>query len=321
MSARILGLHHVTATVAGAQDDLDFYCGVLGLRLVKKTVNFDNPGVYHFYYGDRGGTPGTLMTTFPYAGKGVRDGVQGAGQITVTSFSAPPGSLDGWRRRLEGLGLAWQDGSARFGEDALVVRDPSGLAIELLEGPGDQREPWTDGGVPPELALLGIHGVTLTVRDAAPTLRLLSEGLGFEPVAEQGARTRLAVGGRGAGHFFEVVEDPTASAAVNGLGTVHHVALAAADDEEQLELRERMVALGRVVTEVRDRQYFRSIYFREPGGVLYEIATLPPGFTVDETRGDLGTGLKLPPWEEPKRAAIEALLPAVTVPAARAAAR
>ena len=321
MNARILGLHHVTATVAGAQDDLDFFVGALGLRLVKKTVNFDNSGVYHFYYGDERGTPGTLMTTFPYAGKGVREGVKGAGQITTTSFSVPPGSLPAWRRRLEGLGIAVAQAPARFGEGSLAVQDPSGLVVELLEGPGDEREPWQGSGVPSDVAILGIHGVTLTIRQPAATIELLTEGLGYEVVGEDGSRTRLAVGQSSPGHYIEVLDAPGAPSAVNGIGTVHHVAMAVATDEEQLEMRRRLIEMGRAVTEVRDRQYFHSIYFREPGGVLYEIATLPPGFTIDEPLTQLGTGLKLPPWEEPERGAIESLLPNVRVPHAAAPTR
>ena len=319
---RILGLHHVTATVAGAQEDVDFYAGALGLRLVKKTVNFDNPGVYHFYYGNERGTPGTLMTTFPYAGKGVRDGVKGAGQITVTSFSVPVGSLGAWRSRLDSFGVSHRAGAPRFGQESLIVEDPSGLVIELIEGPGDTRDPWTDGAAPgSELAIHGIHGVTLTIKNVGPTLELLTGPLSYEVVGEQGGRTRLAVGAKLPGHYIEVLSDPNAPAAVNGIGTVHHVAMAIATDEEQLEIREQLLSIGRAVTEVRDRQYFHSIYFREPGGVLYEIATLPPGFTIDEDLSALGTGLKLPPWEEQERRAIEQLLPPVTMPRARTPAR
>jgi glyoxalase family protein len=314
----ILGLHHVTATVADAQPDIDFYAGALGLRLVKKTVNFDNPGVYHFYYGNERGTPGTLMTTFPYAGKGVRDGLKGAGQITVTSFSVPVGSLPAWRERLDSFAVAHRAGPTRFREQSLLVDDPSGLVIELIEGPGDTREPWTDGAAPgAELAVRGIHGVTLTIKNVGPSLELLTGPLGYEVVGQEGNRTRLAVGGKLPGHYIEVLSDPAAPGAVNGLGTVHHVAMAIATDEEQLAIREQLLSSGRAVTEVRDRQYFHSIYFREPGGVLYEIATLPPGFTIDEELSALGTGLKLPPWEEPERRAIERVLPPVTLPRAR----
>ena len=317
MKPRILGLHHVTATVSGAQEDLDFYVGALGLRLVKKTINFDNPGVYHFYYGNERGIPSTLMTTFPYAGKGVREGVKGAGQIVVTSFSVPPGSLGAWRERLQSLGIKGDKWTHRFGEESMRVQDPSGLIIELIEGPGDTREPWTDGGITPDLAIRGVHGVTLSIRWTEPTIALLTDALGYEVVGEEGNRTRLAAGGKLPGHYIEVLSTPEAPNAVNGIGTVHHVAMAIASEEEQLAAREYLVGMGRAVTEVRDRQYFRSIYFREPGGVLYEIATLPPGFLVDEPLDALGTGLKLPPWEEPERGAIESVLAKVSVPRPR----
>lgn len=310
----IVSLHHVTATVAHAAPDVAFYTQVLGLRLVKKTVNFDNRGVYHFYYGDERGRPSTLMTTFPYAGEGVREGVKGAGQITVTSFSVPPGALGSWRERLDREGLEVSEDEDRFGEPAIMVEDPSGLNIELLEGPGDDRTPWVAEGMDPDAAIRGIHGVTLVVRSREPSVRFLTDVLGWEVVATAGLRTRLAVGGGGPGSYLEVLESARAPDAVNGLGTVHHVAMAVAGDEDQLAFREKLVGLGHQVTPVRDRQYFRSIYFREPGGILYEIATLGPGFTTDEDPSELGTGLKLPPWEEENRAAIEAALPPIEVP-------
>jgi glyoxalase family protein len=315
MPATIQTLHHVTATVAEASPDVRFYTRILGLRLVKKTVNFDNHGVYHFYYGDEGGSPSTLMTTFPYADQGVAPGVKGAGQITVTSFSVPRGALGFWRDRLAAHGLEVTDGGERFGEGSLLVDDPSGLRIELLEGPADDRAPWTGGGVDPAAAIRGIHGVTLTVRSGEASVRFLTELLGLEIVDRSGARTRVAAAGGGPGSYLEVLESPDAPAAVNGLGTVHHVAMAVAGADEQLAIREELVRTGHYVTPVRDRQYFRSIYFREPGGVLYEIATQGPGFAVDEDPAQLGTALKLPPWEEPNRAIIEAALPVIGAPA------
>lgn len=311
MTPTIPSLHHVTATVSEAPPDVRFYTGVLGLRLVKKTINFDNPGVYHFYYGDERGRPSTLMTTFPYGGKGVPVGTRGRGQITVTTFSVPSGTLTYWRDRFGRAGLDPREGEERFGEAALVVDDPSGLLIELREGEGDERAPWVAEGVDPAAAVRGIHGVTLTVGSAEPTVRFLTEVLGLEVVGRAGAMVRVATGRGAPGGYLDVLEAPDAAAAVNGLGTVHHVAMAVAGDEEQLALRRALVERGHQVTEVRDRQYFRSIYFREPGGVLYEIATEGPGFTTDEEVEALGTGLKLPPWEEPNRAAIEEALPPV----------
>jgi glyoxalase family protein len=307
----LLRLHHVTATVAEATPDVRFYTRTLGLRLVKKTVNFDNHGVYHFYYGDEKGTPSSLMTTFPYAGQGVEPGVKGAGQITVTSFSVPPGSLAFWRNRLSARGVEWSEAGERFGASSLMVQDPSGLHIELLEGEGDERTPWVSDGIDSDAAIRGIHGVTLTARDAGPSVEFLTDALGLEVTGQSGSRTRVATELDGPGGYLEILESPDAPDAVNGLGTVHHVALAVRDEEAQLAMRERLVGLGCQVTPVRDRQYFRSIYFREPAGVLYEIATEGPGFTLDEDLSRLGTELKLPAWEEENRATIEAALPPI----------
>ena len=305
----LLGLHHVTATVDRAQPDLDFCERQLGLRLVKRTVNFDNHNVYHFYYGTESGNPGTIWTTFPYHGWGVPVGVHGAGQIASTAFSVPAGAVEGWRNRLRAAGLAPEDGLPRFGECPLIVRDPSGLVIELVPVADDPRSPWTGGDVPAAMAVRGLHSVTLRLRDRAGTLALMTGALGFEVADEMPGRTRLACGASWAGHLVDLVESPEAPTARNGLGTVHHVAFAVGSAEEQLALRARLVELGLDVTEVRDRTYFQSIYFREPGGVLFEAATTAPGFAVDEPIERLGRGLKLPPWEEPHRADIEAALP------------
>lgn len=299
----------MTATVNGAREDLGFYTRVLGLRLVKKTVNFDNHGVYHFYYGNEHGTPGTIMTTFPYQGMGVPEGEKGAGQITATSFSVPGGSLDFWRRRLASHHVRITGAGTRFGEDFLTFDDPAGLVIELLAGDRDHRVPWTTDEIGPAAAIRGLGGITMTIRSTRESLALLTDVLGFEAVAESENRTRLAVNGDAPGKTIDILRAPEAPPARNGLGTVHHAALAVSDPEDQLRMRVELLRLGFSVTEVLDRQYFRSIYFREPGGVLFEIATVPPGFTVDEDPANLGRGLKLPPWEEPHRAAIEAALP------------
>jgi glyoxalase family protein len=311
MDKPIRSLHHVTATVSGAQEDLDFYTGVLGQRLVKKTVNFDNHHVYHFYYGDQAGTPGTIMTTFPYREMGVRSGTHGAGQITVTSFSVPAASLPFWRRRLTEAGIGYRDEATVFGEEAIRCSDPSGLAIRLVASRADDRTPWLRPGIDEASALRGIHGVTLLVREPEKTLAFVGELMETAVVAESGFATRLAVNGDAPGRLIEIVSAGDAPAAVNGLGTVHHVAFAVDDSAQQLELRRELIRRGVPVTEVMDRQYFRSIYFREPNGVLFEVATIPPGFTADESLPELGSSLKLPPWEEPYRAAIEAGLPKV----------
>jgi glyoxalase family protein len=313
MEKPIRSLHHVTATVSDAQDDLDFYTGLLGQRLVKKTVNFDNTRVYHFYYGNEAGTTGTIMTTFPYREIGVRVGTHGAGQITVTSFSVPQGSLPFWRRRLAVAGVSFVDEDTGYGEQALRFSDPSGLSIRLVESGTDDREPWRKTDIDDAMAVRGIHGVTLQLRDPAKTLAFMSDFMEVAVVEEGERGMRLAVNGNSPGRLVELARAPDAPAAVNGLGTVHHVAFAVDDPDQQLDLRKQLVGRGIPVTEVMDRQYFRSIYFREPGGVLFEVATIPPGFTADESLADLGTGLKLPPWEESHRAQIEAGLPQVTV--------
>jgi glyoxalase family protein len=320
MEHPIRSLHHVTVTVDDAQQDLDFCLDVLGLRLVKTTVNFDNHNVYHFYYGDEVGTPGTIWTTFPYKGWGVPVGIKGVGQIGVTSFSVPEGSLPFWKARLAAHGIAVEDVPPRFGDPAIACTHPSGLAIELVAA-RDTRAPWTKGGTDEGHAVRGLHSVTLTVETPARTVALFRELLGCEVVDETEGRIRVAAGGNLPGHRLDVVHGmsakadlkagATTGAARNGIGTVHHVALAISTADEQRRLREELIRYGCQVTEVRDRCYFESIYFREPGGVLIEVATVQPGFTVDETPGELGRHLKLPPWEEPHRPAIEAGLPEI----------
>jgi glyoxalase family protein len=301
-------LHHVTATVDEAQPDLDFCERLLGLRLVKRTVNFDNHSVYHFYYGTESGAPSTIWTTFPYHGWGVSAGVHGAGQVVATAFSVPAGALGFWRGRFAAAGVAAAEGPARFGEPVLRAHDPSGLVLELIEDARDTRPPWA-GGVPDTAAIRGLHSVTLLLHARRPTVDLMTGLLGFRLVGEAGERTRLAAGADAPGHLVDLVEDPEAPPARNGLGTVHHVAFAIESPEAQLALRAELLARGRDVTEVRDRTYFQSIYFREPGGVLFEAATTAPGFGVDEPLPALGRSLRLPPWEEPHRAEIEATLP------------
>jgi glyoxalase family protein len=314
MTARILGLHHVTATVDAAQDDLDFAVGALGLRLVKKTVNFDNHHVYHFYYGDERGTPGTIWTTFPYQGHGVPMGRKGAGQITTTSFSVPTGALEFWRLRLAKLGVAVADAEERFGDPAILCSDASGLEFELIANRHDSRAPWITDAVGGDVAISGLHSVTMTVREKHGTIDLMTGLLGWTIVGEEGPRVRVGVNGGGPGKTIDILVDPDAPAAHNGIGTVHHVAMGIATGEEQRALREALIHAGCRVTDVRDRCYFTSIYFREPGGVLFEVATAGPGFTVDEPLDDLGTALKLPPWEEEYRAEIERGLAEVRVP-------
>ncbi len=314
MSHPILGLHHVTATVDHAQDDIDFSVGALGLRLVKKTVNFDNHHVYHFYYGDERGTPGTIWTTFPYAGHGVPVGRKGAGQVVTTSFSVPGGSLAWWRARLSKHGIAATDVADRFGDAVVACADASGLEFELIANKHDHREPWIAAGGDRDVAIRGLHSVTMLVRSADRTLDLMTSVLGYREIERQDNRVRVAVGHAGPGRTIDIVVDPSAPMAANGVGTVHHVAMAIDGADAQLALRQRLIDYGCHVTDVRDRCYFTSIYFREPGGVLFEVATTGPGFEIDEPVATLGTALKLPPWEETYRSTIEVGLAEIDVP-------
>ena len=307
----ILGLHHVTATVDEAQDDLDFCLGGLGLRLVKKTVNFDNHHVYHFYYGDRHGTPAIDAQKAAARHRGVPVGQKGAGQVTVTSFSVPNGSLGVWRQRLGAQAIAVTDLPPRFGDPVIRFADRSGITFELIATDQDTRPPWVARDFDAADAIRGLHSVTLVVRDAKKTVELMTRLLDYTVVGEMESRIRLAVNGGGPGRTIDVAHRADAEPALNGLGTVHHVAMAVASADEQLRLRGELLKYGCKVTEVRDRCYFQSIYFREPGGVLFEVATVQPGFAIDEAPASLGRDLKLPPWEEPYRAEIERGLAAV----------
>jgi glyoxalase family protein len=311
MTPHILGLHHVTATVDEAQADLDFCRGLLGLRLVKKTVNFDNHNVYHFYYGNTTGQPGTIWTTFPYKGHGVRLGLKGAGQVVDTAFSVPVGSLEFWRNRFRKAGEAFSDAAARFGQPVIAFNDPSGLRMELIAGDHDERHGWA-GAVRADVAIRGLHSVTMMVRKAQPSIVFLTNVLGYHVVRTEGPRTRLCAIADHPGQLIDVVEDPDAPAAVNGIGTVHHVAMAIGTADGQAGLRDELLRMGVQVTDIRDRTYFQSIYFREPGGVLFEVATTAPGFTVDEDAASLGSALKLPTWEEAHRGSIERSLATIS---------
>jgi glyoxalase family protein len=292
---------------------VDFYVGLLGVRLVKRTVNFDDPGTYHLYYGDGAGSPGSIMTFFPW--DGAPRGRIGAGQLTVTSFSFPASSLGYWTERLVESGIRFEKPEDRFGETVLRFPDPDGLRLELVASSDDSREGWSEGPLPPEHAVRGFHHVTLLSTDPESTTRLMTETLGFMQTGEAEGRTRFEAGDGGPGNTVDVANGSGFPRGTMGVGTVHHVAFRVPDEETQLELREKVAALGYNVTHVLDRNYFRSIYFREPGGVLFEIATDPPGFTADEDPERLGESLKLPPWLEPRREQLEEVLPPLSVPA------
>jgi glyoxalase family protein len=310
--ASLPGIHHVTAITGDVQRNVDFYAGVLGLRLVKRTVNFDDPGSYHLYYGDELGRPGSAMTFFVWPG--APRGRQGTGQVGVTAFSVPAQSLDWWASRLEAAGARPGRPAGRLGDRVLPFTDTEAMRLELVAtARTDLREPWAGGPVPAEHAIRGFHSVTLSLAGHEETARLLTGTLCFRPAGAEGPRSRFETG-EPAGVVDLLVEPdvpPTPSAA----GTVHHVAWRTPDDPSQLAWRENVAGAGYDVTPVLDRQYFHSIYFREPGGVLFEIATDVPGFTVDEAAAELGSSLRLPPRLEPLRAELETRLPPFTVPA------
>jgi glyoxalase family protein len=312
MSAQTTGIHHVTAIAGEPQRNVGFYVGLLGLRMVKKTVNFDDPGTYHLYYGDWAGTPGTIMTFFPWPR--APHGRIGAGQLTVTSFSIPAASLGYWTERLVEAGVRFEKPEDRFGETVLRLSDPDGLRLELVAAADDRREGWADGPAPAEHAVRGFHHVTLAVADPPRTAKLMTGTLGFRQAGETEGRTRYEAGEGGPGNTVDLADGTGFLRGTMGVGTVHHVAFRVPDEETQLELREKVAALGYNVTPVLDRNYFRSIYFREPGGVLFEMATDPPGFAVDEVPGHLGESLKLPPWLESRRERLEETLPPLRVP-------
>jgi glyoxalase family protein len=307
----IEGLHHVTAIARDPQVNIDFYSGLLGLRLVKRTVNFDDPGTYHFYYGDEAGTPGTILTFFPWPL--AKRGSQGAGQATATAFSVPAASLGWWRERLARHNVAFEEPARRFDEEVISFLDRDGLELELVAHEGaEARAPWDGGPVPPGQAIRGFHGVTLTEWNPRVSARLLGT-MGFRQVGEDGRRTRFEVGPGGAGAYVDLLGVPDAPQGRISAGTVHHVAWRVADDAAQAHWQRTLAEAGAHVTPVQDRQYFRSIYFREPGGVLFEIATDIPGFATDETLAELGGSLQLPPWLESARARIEEALPPIQV--------
>lgn len=317
MNPTLPGLHHVTAITAVPQENVDFYCGVLGLRLVKLTVNFDDPGSYHLYYGDERGRPGTIMTFFAWPG--APRGRVGPPQLTATAFAVPVDSMAYWAARLHAHLAAVQPAQTRFGEPVLSFADPDGLRLELVGAAAPGGDTPAAGPVPAAHAIRGFHGVTLAEEGYEQTARLLTGELGFRADGEEGNRFRYRAGGE-----FAAVVDllcvPDARRGSMGAGVVHHVAFRTPDDEQQEAWRARIARRDYNVSPVMDRTYFHSIYFREPGGVLFEIATDPPGFTVDEAAEALGTQLRLPPWLEPHRAELERALPPLGLPGWHAAA-
>ena len=310
--ASIPGIHHVTCITGDVQKCVDFYVSVLGLRFVKKSINQDLPDTYHIYFGDYLGSPGTAMTFFGWPTWPKQRA--GSGQVTTVSFQVPRGSLDFWSARLEKLGVA-HSRTSRFDTDFVVLRDADGIEIELAADAKDDRwVPWKESPVDPERQIRGFHSVSLTIAEATATVELLTKTMGFRQAGADGRRTRFETGDGGPHAIVEVVESPDAPAGEESIGTVHHVAWRTPDAKTQIEWREKLLEAGRNVTTVIDRWYFKSIYYREPGGVLYEIATDSPGFTVDETPEKLGTSLSLPPWFQVRHERLDETLPPIVVP-------
>jgi glyoxalase family protein len=313
MQTGSLGIHHVTAICGDPQRNLEFYAGTLGLRLVKQTVNFDDPHTYHFYYGDETGRPGSLLTFFPWPG--ARSGRIGTGQLALTAFAIVPEALGFWIERLVQHNVKF-GGPMRHGdEQVLTFRDPDGLMLAIVAGrSARERTGWSRAGIAAEQALRGLHSVTLWLEDGTPTAKLLEDGLAFRAAGETEEAARFSAGDGGAGALVDIRTVGGFPRGVGGVGTVHHVAFRLSDESTQLAIRQRLTDAGFHPTAVIDRQYFRSVYFREPGGVLFELATDLPGFAIDEPADRLGEQLMLPPQFEANRSSIEAALPEIHPP-------
>jgi glyoxalase family protein len=303
------GIHHVTAIAGPARRNFDFYTRTLGLRFVKRTVNFDDPGTYHFYYGDETGSPGTILTFFPW--EHVAPGRLGVGHTFETAFRVPEGSIGYWTHRFVEWGVPHDAPVRRFGQTVLAYKDPDGMSLALVGVPGAEAEPaWASGDVPAEHAIRGFQGVTLLLDDAARTGAILTDVMGFAEGGREGPTHRFTAPGASLGGVVDIRVAAGFLPGRQGGGSVHHIAFRASDDAEQAEMVRHLAENhGIRATEQRDRNYFRSVYFREPGGILFEIATDDPGFAADEAVETLGTALKLPRFLEPRRREIEAVLP------------
>ena len=302
MKPYITGIHHITAIAGNPQQNIDFYTGILGLRLVKKTINFDAPDVYHFYFGDELGRPGTVFTTFPFTG--ARRGTKGTGELTYTAFSIGKDSLSYWIHRLKKFGIPVSDVLSRFGDRLIRFEDHDSMGIELIANDQDPRPGWTYGQIPADHSIRGFYGATLNLRAKELTEQLLTRHMDYRFVGQEGDRFRFGTEGK-PGDIVDIVVDKVGNRGIQSAGTVHHIAFRTANTTSQLAIQEILMQNGYQVTEVKDRNYFKSIYFREPGGVLFEIATDEPGFAIDEEEAHLGELVKLPDWAEPSRQKIE----------------
>ncbi|BAV06216.1 glyoxalase family protein [Filimonas lacunae] len=308
METTLKGIHHITAIAGDAKKNYDFYTRILGLRLVKKTVNFDDPNTYHFYYGDENGTPGTILTFFPW-GSGISKGRRGTHQATEIGYAVPVGSLEFWQKRFEENNVIYNKPAEKFGQKYLTFLDPDGLKLELVETNEDKRAPWETSEVKAENATRGFHHITITTEKAEPTAYILTKVFGYKLQQQEVNRFRYVTDAVDTANIVDLVEVPGEAAGLTAGGSVHHVAFRVSDEATLMQYREKIVALGLHITEKIDRNYFYSLYFREPGGVLFEIATDNPGFATDETVAELGTGLKLPAQYEAYRGEIEKVLP------------
>lgn len=308
MEKHIKGLHHVTSMAADARENNRFFTQVLGLRRVKKTVNFDAPEVYHLYYGDEVGTPGSVMTYFPFGR--MPKGTRGAGEVGVTEFAVPTGALGFWRDHLAAQGVTGLVEDTVFGEKGLAFDGPDGDGFALVEAEPEGRTTWTGDGIDADVGILGFHGARFRLHDAAATGELLTF-MGYEKAGTDGAVTRYRIEDGNAARTIDLEEIPSARHAEQGAGSVHHIAFAVEDRAAQLEVRKSLMDTGYQVTPVIDRDYFWAIYFRTPGGVLFEIATNEPGFDRDEDTANLGQSLMLPERYRPYRTQIESRLPAI----------
>lgn len=308
MNNRIKGIHHITAIAGNAKKNFDFYTRVLGLRMVKKTVNFDDPHTYHFYYGDKVGTPGTILTFFPW--EGIQTGRRGARQVTEIGYSVPAGSLDFWVKRLDDNNVIYNKPAVKFGEEYVSFLDPDGLKFELtVPKRPDTREPWTTNEVGAENATRGFHHITITSNKMEATAKVLTDVFGYKLLDQEVNRYRFVTDAVENAAIVDIVEIPAEIAGHVAGGSVHHVAFRVENEEILMQYRDKIVNMGLNITEKIDRNYFYSLYFREPGGVLFEIATDNPGFSVDEPVEELGNGLKLPAQYEAYRDEIEQSLP------------
>jgi glyoxalase family protein len=309
----LLGIHHVTALAGDPQNNADFYTKVLGLRLVKKTVNFDAPDVYHLYYGDKIGRPGTILTFFPFPN--AARGKRGVGEIEAVSLTVPVSSMGFWAEHLSRHGVAFGGPARRFNEDVFSFQDPDGMRLELVFTEGAQgRSHWSGSPIPGDSAVRGISGVTLMLADHEKTARLLVGTMGFTLLETRGDRSRYVIGEGHGRASLDIMTQPTLPPSRQSAGSVHHIAWRVATDEGQRAWQETIAQVNIPVTDILDRNYFQSIYFREPGGVLFEIATDTPGFTIDEPADGLGSHLQLPHWLEPDRKSIERTLPPIVLP-------